>query len=231
MSPKALLKKFTDWFDDRPQAEKYILAVLIVGGLLYLYNALSFSPARTEINSLERQLTTLDTRIERERLRADELRQSGIEDPDSFVRERLEELINEQSVVQAGIEALAGNLVTPNAMTQMLTSVLDSQNGLTLIKVENRAPEALTEALSSAPVLGEAAGAAVRSIGFQVFRHGLSLEFQGDYFSTLSYLLYLEAMDESFFWDGFEFEQTLWPEARVRLELHTLSSEEGFIGV
>ena len=116
-------------------------------------------------------------------------------------------------------------------MTQMLTSVLDSQEGLTLIKVENRPPEALTDALTTVSSVGEAAQGAVQSIGFQVFRHGLILEFQGDYFSTLRYLMFLEAMDESFFWDSFEFEQTEWPEARVRLELHTLSSEEGFVGV
>ena len=51
------------------------------------------------------------------------------------------------------------------------------------------------------------------------------------FFSTLRYLRFLETMEQSFFWDSIEYEQALWPEARVILELHTLSSEEGFIGV
>ena len=151
----------------------------------------------------------------------------------------MSELIEEQSAVQNDIELLAGNLVSPNGMTQMLTGVLDSQEGLTLIKVENIAPRALTNGLARGEVAAATttvsaattATSALRSVGFQVFRHGLILEFQGDYFSTLRYLMYLEEMDQSFFWDSFQFEQTLWPEARVRLELHTLSSEEGFIGV
>ncbi len=231
MTPNTLIRKFTDWFDVRPQGEKYLLAIMGVVGLVYVYATMFFGPARDQVNGLERQLAAVESRIEQQDTRAMELRESGIEDPNSFIRERLAQLIDEQSSIQDGIESLAGNLVSPNGMTQMLTSVLDAQEGLTLIKVENKPPQALTEALSTAPVAGDAVSNTAQSIGFQVFRHGLILEFQGDYFSTLRYLLFLESMDQSFFWDGFELEQAVWPEARVRLELHTLSSEEGFIGV
>ena len=231
MNPKILLSKLTDWFDVRPQAERFIIAGIGFGGLIYLFVVMMNDPAQQEIASLDRQLTTVQTRLLEQQTTAAELQLSGVEDPDSFIRERLASLIEAQSAIQDDIESLAGNLVSPNGMTQMLTEVLDSQEGLTLIKVENVAPEALTNGMTVAPEGVSNGLASVRSIGFQVFRHGLVLEFQGDYFSTLRYLLYLEEMDESFFWDSFEFEQTLWPEARMRLELHTLSSEEGFIGV
>lgn len=236
MNPKTWLKKFTEWFDVRPQAERFILAFIGFGGLIYFFVILINDPAKQEIASLDRQLSTVQRRLIDQQTNAAELQLTGVEDPDSFIRERLAALIEDQSVVQSNIELLAGNLVSPNGMTQMLTGVLDSQEGLTLIKVENIAPRALTNGLAregaaSTATTATTATSALRSIGFQVFRHGLILEFQGDYFSTLRYLMYLEAMDQSFFWDSFQFEQTLWPEARVRLELHTLSSEEGFIGV
>ena len=239
MNPKTWLKKFTDWFDVRPQAERFILAFIGFGGLIYFFVILINDPAKQEIASLDRQLSTVQRRLIDQQTSAAELQLTGVEDPDSFIRERLSALINDQAAVQGDIELLAGNLVSPNGMTQMLTGVLDSQEGLTLIKVENIAPRALTNGLArggaaaaaSTATTATTATSALRSIGFQVFRHGLILEFQGDYFSTLRYLMYLEAMDQSFFWDSFQFEQTLWPEARVRLELHTLSSEEGFIGV
>tara|TARA_R110002167_G_scaffold70453_4_gene198705 strand:+ start:14349 stop:15068 length:720 start_codon:yes stop_codon:yes gene_type:complete len=239
MNPKTWLKKFTEWFDVRPQAERFILAFIGFGGLIYFFVILINDPAKQEIASLDRQLSTVQRRLIDQQTSAAELQLTGVEDPDSFIRERLSALINDQAAVQGDIELLAGNLVSPNGMTQMLTGVLDSQEGLTLIKVENIAPRALTNGLArggaaaaaSTATTATTATSALRSIGFQVFRHGLILEFQGDYFSTLRYLMYLEAMDQSFFWDSFQFEQTLWPEARVRLELHTLSSEEGFIGV
>lgn len=241
MNPKTWLKKFTEWFDVRPQAERFILAFIGFGGLIYLFVIMINDPAKQEIASLDRQLSTVQRRLIEQQTNAAELQLTGVEDPDSFIRERLAALIDDQSEVQNDIELLAGNLVSPNGMTQMLTGVLDSQEGLTLIKVENIAPRALTNGLArggaaaaaraATPATVTTATTALRSVGFQVFRHGLILEFQGDYFSTLRYLMYLEAMDQSFFWDSFQFEQTLWPEARVRLELHTLSSEEGFIGV
>ena len=234
MNPKTWLKKFTEWFDVRPQAERVILAFIGFGGLIYIFLILINDPAKQELASLDRQFNTVQRRLIDQQTSAAELQLTGVEDPDSFIRERLATLIEEQAVIQNDIELLAGNLVSPNGMTQMLTGVLDSQEGLTLIKVENIAPRALTNGLTAsgvaAPVVNTTS-AALRSVGFQVFRHGLILEFQGDYFSTLRYLLYLEQMNESFFWDSFQFQQTLWPEARVRLELHTLSSEEGFIGV
>lgn len=231
MSPKLLLDRFSNWFDLRPQAEKFILAGIGLGGFFYVFLIGVYDPSRVEIASLERQLSTVQTRLLEQQTRAIELERSGVEDPDSFIRERLEALVNEQSQVQGGIESLAGNLVSPNRMTQMLTSVLDNQGGLTLIKVENISPEALTDPMAPPATLAEQAGSVLQSVGFRVFRHGLVLEFQGDYFSTLRYLLYLESMEESFFWDSIEFKQEVWPDARVRLELHTLSSEEGFIGV
>ena len=231
MNPKSVLNKFTEWFDVRPQAERFILAVIGFGGLIYFYLIMINDPAQEQILSLDRQLTTVQRRLIEQQTSAAELQLSGVEDPDSFIRLRLAEIIQDQALVQESIESLAGNLVSPNGMTQMLTGVLDSQEGLTLVKVENIAPVALTDGLPVSVTGASDRAATVRSIGFQVFRHGLILEFQGDYFSTLRYLMFLEKMGQSFFWDSFEFEQTLWPEARVRLELHTLSSEEGFIGV
>lgn len=231
MNPKILLKKLSTWFDVRPQAERFILAGIGLGGLIYLFLVMIYEPMQEQVASLDRQLTTVQRRLIEQQTSAEELRQSGVADPDSFVRERLSVVMQDQAEIQGNIESLAGNLVSPNGMTQMLTGVLDSQEGLTLIKVENVAPEALTNGMAVAPVEANITGTSLRSIGFQVFRHGLVLEFQGDYFSILRYLLYLEAMEQSFFWDSFEFEQTLWPEGRVRLELHTLSSEEGFVGV
>ncbi len=231
MKLRELIARFNGWFDGRPQAEKVILAVVGIGSVVYLYFTMVFEPMRTDIASLERQIRTGTERIAEQEARAEELRLSGVEDPDAFVRERLEQIIQEQANAQTGIEALAGNLVSPNAMTQVLTTVLDSQPGLKLVRVENRDPEPLTGTSGVAEVLADAGAPVAASLGLQVFRHRLVLEFQGDYFSTLRYLLFLEAMDENFFWDSLSYEQLTWPEARVQLEMHTLSSEEGFIGV
>ena len=68
-------------------------------------------------------------------------------------------------------------------------------------------------------------------LGGQVFSHGLVIEFQGDFFATLSYLQYLEDLTGNFFWDTLDFQIQQWPMATVTLQIHTLSTDRGFIGV
>ena len=99
MNPRVLINRFTVWFDVRPRAEKYILAGLGLGAVLYFYAILLFQPAREQIGSIERQMATVEARIDQQLVRAAELQQSGVDDPDSFIRQRLSQLIEEQADV------------------------------------------------------------------------------------------------------------------------------------
>ena len=65
----------------------------------------------------------------------------------------------------------------------------------------------------------------------QVYKHTLRVELEGDYLSLITYLRRVESFSESFFWDEIHFQQTEWPNAKITLQLHTLSAEEGFVGV
>ena len=64
-----------------------------------------------------------------------------------------------------------------------------------------------------------------------VFRHGVEIRLRGGYLSTLRYLEALEALPWRFFWDSLEYEVTEYPIAEITFILHTLSSEESWIGV
>ena len=120
-------------------------------------------------------------------------------------------------------------------MTEILTTVLERQAGLELISFRNISADPLREVADSAAGLltaGEGLQAApTEQIAGQVYSHGLVIEFEGDFFSTLKYLRFLEEITGSFFWDGISFEQLEWPTAHVTLQIHTLSTNQGFIGV
>ncbi len=228
MTPMQRLDKIRAEFDKRVIAEKTILAATIVGVLVYAYLLMFFDPVREDIASAERQIDTLNARITAQITRAEQLQRDNLEDPDRTARERLEFLVAQQNDVQLQIEAMAGNLVSPNSMTSLLTTVLDGQPGLDLVRVENKVPRALR---SSATGGVEVVDGVANPLAVQVYQHGIVLEFAGDYFSVLRYLLFLEGLSESFFWDSLTFRQTEWPRAYVILEIHTLSTYEGFIGV
>lgn len=222
MDLKAQWDRLSWAYAQRPPAEKVIIAVLVVGVVAWLWLMLFFDPARTRIDEAQRTLQTTEARIASMETRAQQARTQLQQDPEEALRERISELINRQREVDSDIAELAGRLVSPNEMTRLLTTVLDEQSGLTLGRVENRQPQPLR----TVEVSGEGEE---QPLG-QVWRHGLTLEFSGSFFNTLRYLEYLESLSARFFWDGLRFTVEDWPTARVTLQLHTLSSEEGFVG-
>lgn len=219
MDLAAQWQKLADAYEQRPPAEKIIIAALVVGMIGWLWLIAVSDPVRADIADTERRIATADARLSSLLARAEQARADAREDPEQAVREQISRLVGQQEEVDRRIEELAGRLVPPDDMTRLLTTVLDEQSGLELQRVENRAPEPLR------PV-----GADEEEATGQVYRHGLVLEFRGSYFNTLRYLQYLESLSGSFFWDRLDFQVDEWPAASVTLELHTLSSEEGYVG-
>ena len=222
MDLKVQWDRLSSAFAQRPPAEKVIIAVLVIGVVAWLWLMLFFDPARARIDEAQRGLQTTEAQISGMETRARQARTQLQQDPEQALREQISDLMARQQEVDREIAELAGRLVPPNEMTSLLTTVLDEQSGLTLARVENRQPQPLRTVEASGEE-GE------QPIG-QVWRHGLTLEFSGSFFNTLRYLEYLESLSARFFWDGLQFTVEDWPTARVTLQLHTLSSEEGFVG-
>ena len=226
MSLKRRMQIAGDSFDRRPAAEKTILAVLGIAVISWLYLILVFEPLSTAREEAARQLMATEGRLATMQQRERTAVIMGDEDPNEAVRVRIERAMESQQRLQQQIESLAGNLVTPQSMTRLLTSMLESREGLELIRVENQMPIPMRENLAQAAQPDNSA-APQDTDRLQVYKHVLRLELEGDYLSLISYLRSVEAFSERFFWDELHFEQTAWPTARVTLQLHTLSAEEG----
>lgn len=217
----------------RTQSEKLLILATIIAGLFLAYLTYGHDPLIADIERIDRQIASTEQRIAQRQVEYAEKVALSQEDPNRFANDRLQVVLREQQRLDQEISSLAGDLVTPNEMTQILISVLEQQSGLDLVSFQNQPAtplrtgvtdtvSALTEGvntLSSAPVTG------------QVYEHGLEINFRGDFFSTLRYLRYLEEITGSFFWDGVSFRITEWPQADVNLVIHTLSTQRGFIGV
>ena len=64
-----------------------------------------------------------------------------------------------------------------------------------------------------------------------LYKHGLRVELIGTYLDTLEHLQSLENLEYHFLWDELIYEVTTWPEAKVSLQIYTVSKEESWIGV
>jgi len=211
-------------FDERPPVEKLLLAVLVLGGLLWAWIAFVYSPVSAETAAAKRQLLLSRAELVDLQLREANAIAASAADPNEPVRQRIARAIDAQGKLDREIQAMAGNLVTPQSMTRMLTSILERQTGLVLVRVENRPPEVVRAATP-------AANATDTQAQQRIFKHSIVVELTGDYLNLIAYLRRIESFPERFFWDVVSFNQTEWPEASITLELHTLSTEEGFLGV
>ncbi len=232
MSPKDQIRRIEDSFDSRSMAEKCLIGLLLVVLVVWAFNALYLTPRRDANTALSRQITAAGSQLAVMQQRERQAEISATQDPNQAARQRIERAIAAQAELQVDIEQLAGNLVTPQSMTRLLTSILESQSGLELVKVENRAPEPMRQATTAVAANQNLTQAADDLAGGQqVFKHSLMLDLEGDYLSLILYLQRIEGFSERFFWDQITFARTEWPTGTIRLEIHTLSTEEGFVGV
>ena len=229
---KEQLDRLIKNLEARKRSERLLILGVVFATAVLGYLTFGFDPLRAEIGTLRSQVSAVSSQIAAQQRASAAMLETSQQDPNRFANDRLAVLVREQAVLDEDINNLAGNLVTPDEMTAILTTVLGRFTGLELLTFSNQPAEALREGFTADNVTAEEASlAGDSSLSGQVYAHGLAIEFQGDYFTTLKYLRFLEEISGSFFWDSIRFQQLEWPRAQVSLQIHTLSTDQGFIGV
>lgn len=219
------LKKLTDKvaanLGARAQSER--AAILALGVLVLIFGTfvLLIEPAQQRTEVARQSMLRSESQGESLQASIEQMSALLAQDPNEVSRSRLQAIVREQARIDAEIAGLAGDLTTPDAMTELLISMLERQEGLSLLSFNN------TSAVPVVIEMNDPEGADSASV---LYEHGLTLQFAGDYFSTLQYLKFLESISASFFWDSLTITQRQWPTAEFELQIHTLSTEGGFIG-
>tara|TARA_R110002153_G_scaffold27084_4_gene84258 strand:- start:9604 stop:10275 length:672 start_codon:yes stop_codon:yes gene_type:complete len=142
-------------------------------------------------------------------------------DPNGPVLERIVLLKRQIQDLVEQLAAQTNKLVPANKMAGMLESVLVGSKGLKLIELQSIAP---TPILLERHEEGE-------ELKDGLYRHGVTLIFEGSYFDIQQYLEKLEALPWKFYWKKFDYLVGDYPKASVELEIYTFSTNKAFIGV
>lgn len=142
-------------------------------------------------------------------------------DPNEPIRLRIDELKQQILDITHQLEAQTNNLVPANKMASLLQSVLTDSKGLKLIELQSIPPIPI---FLEQPKEGEEPKAGL-------YRHGITLVFEGNYFDIQQYLEKLESLPWQFYWKKFDYLVGDYPKATVELEIYTLSTNKAFIGV
>lgn len=163
---------------------------------------------RAELAALEDRISAANSSLEEQILQL----AGGGDDQ----RTRIASLRRRIDEINATLGDHAAELIDPAEMAQVLEGVLKEQSKLTLVRIRNTTPEFLS--------------ADDDPSGVTFYRHGLEIEVEGSYAACLAYLNAIEALPWRLYWQVLELDVIDYPQNRIRIEVGTLSLDEGWIG-
>lgn len=220
------LRRLGERIDERSLRERALIFLALVGAIYVGASQFLFTP-------LQREQTRLEQDLKNKRAQAalfDEkiqtyLARGGVTEVER--RERLEQL-------QGQLRALDGSgradkrLVPPKEMAKLVAQMLRSNARLQLRRIESLPPEVLQES-----AMGKNAEAKLKTATASeaIYKHGMRVEFEGEYRDIVNYLRALENMPWRMYWGEIALDAKQHPRASVTLVIYTLSLQEGWIGV
>ena len=216
------LKPLLDKFDALNERERISVILLSVVVIIMVFVELFISPLSQKYNIVDKQIISLQAQTTKLNSEIIVLKSKKNQDPDLQEKQKIK-LLNEQiSNINVHLKEKMHGLIEPKQMAKVLEVVLAQNTDLKLIRVESLG------AIPLAPVKAKE-GEEAKNLG--IYRHGLQIEFNGTYLSTLSYLKALDELPWNFYWDVLELNVDKYPMSSIVITVHTLSFHEGWIGV
>ncbi|WP_185231606.1 hypothetical protein [Teredinibacter franksiae] len=174
-------------------------------------------------------------------------------DPNAAKRRTIVRLEKQLQAANKKLQEMSVGLLSADQLPQVLHDVLRESDQLELVGMESKAPVklqlaqekreptgqseedeavALAEDLyeeDQARYVGDERMEEERIIG--VYKHSVKITLKGEYFSVIAYLQKLEALNWKLFWENIEYQVDRYPGAVVTLEVYTLSTDRGVLGV
>jgi MSHA biogenesis protein MshJ len=194
--------------------------LVTLGGVLLViwacWDNLIHQPVLIEIESFDNEISALQIQIQNQQQISKQLKQIGRNNPNEETRKELSTLLQSVDNLKRQIELGGKKFVPAKQMAAVLSDLLKQDGNLKLIKLET---------LPAAPLDGDTKNPA------WIYRHGLNMTVQGDYFSILHYLRTLETLPWRIQWDNISYEVKSHPIAETRIQVYTVSFDKEWLGV
>jgi len=197
-----------------------VLVLLGSAGVLYfLWNLLlgSVFPGQDQMNQKvqisKQQVMALHSQLK-------VLNQQLQYNPNLDLSQKTAELRKKNIAARKQIVEQVQKMTSPKEMVSVVKNIVNQATGMTLV---------LLESSESKPLFQPQGGA--DKVSLQVYRHGLTLVMEGEYFETLKFLQTLENQQQKVLWREISYQVEEYPKARIKILIETLGLEEGWIGV
>lgn len=234
--------------NDREPRERLIIAMLVLAMIWSAFNFIFLMPLEQSKANLEMRMDKAQQDLKKLSAQELVLAKALTNDPNAVKKKEIDRLEQELKGLEKNLQALSVGLIPADELPLALHDVLESVGDLKLVGMETLAPSRLqlNQAEQEAPLVDEqtegAEGEEVaenadvaaeeledETVG--IFKHSVVVELEGQYFDVVAYLSALENLKWKFYWQGIDYEVEHYPKAKVVIEVYTLSTEQGVLGV
>lgn len=227
------LRAIGERIDAMSLRERAIIFVALLAGVYLVADQMVLKPLGLERERMQRQLTSKHEQIQSYE-RQLQMMLTGTDDPNSPVAQKILALQQQLSTLDDILAKSTGGLVSPRDMARLVEEILSRHRQLTVVRLESLTPEPIQEAGATAsPNTGSAAAAHTPAAAGEsgLYKHGMRIVVKGTYHDLLAYLRTLEGLQWKVFWGKVTLEAEDYPISQLTLELYTLSTHKGWIGL
>ena len=232
-------KQITAWaerFEAFSLRERALVTAGLVVLMFMLWDAMLMSPEEVKQKQVVAKMESMNEQTETLNVQIQEMSAALRGGEAQHINARINELSSLLARLEQKQKDLTIEFIQPAQMAGVLRDMLSAENGLVLTKLESLGAQPLfprpkDEEEKVKDTQGENIKKTADARRPEIYKHGMRIEFEGDYFKTFAYLRALEAMPWRLYWDNVEYHVTDYPRARVAITVHTLSLHEGWIGV
>jgi len=205
--------------------ERMLISITLTVIVVMLFFVVAIEPLMKNSSKLVSKIEQKEQRISGYRVETIAFTKALDADPSASIKDEVARLERADKQVTGLLKQRSVHLMDPAQMSQVLETVLQNKQGITLKRLASLPiePLELSQKTETKVADTEIPVAAVYSHGFEVI-------LSGRYTDMYDYLRRLEGLSSSFFWDSLEYEVSAYPDSEMTLRVHTLSAVEGWLG-
>ncbi|MFW6278448.1 MAG: type II secretion system protein GspM [Halorhodospira sp.] len=207
---------------ERAPRERVLLGVAVFALIAALWYYMSFEPGQRALEDAQSEFEQAEEQIENLQQEREELRAELEENPDERLREDIARLEDELEGLRSELGDEMPEFIDPGRMRQVLEELLARREGVELVSFQRLPAELLLESEGEGSDDDESV---------EIYRQPLRMVLEADYPSTVRFLSAVEGLPWEFAWEELTYEVTEHPQARIEIQLYTLSGYKVWLGI
>ena len=228
---------YSEKFSNTTAREQYLIIVTGLVAIVFILYSVFLDVPFQRIEQLNRQISETQQSNQNNKNSIQVLEQALLEDPNVALRKELSQYQAKLGEIDEQLLSLTSDLIDPIQMRYALIKLLKLQKGVKLLSFEVLPARAVTKAKLASNDKPDANEVQVTSTSqaepkqLRLYRHGIKIKPQGQYFQLKDYLSQLEGLTWKFFWQEFDYRLKEYPVSELEVEIYSLSTAQEFIGV